>query len=149
MVKLEDFTKELNIADGAKAIAFDCINTISDIYGDDPIIANAMIKGVRYYLGYLVQAGGFAKIDDKNDKEENNNEKTPKFEVGQCIHIDCVELRGSKMKSYDVCDYYDILEIDMTKDKIYYKIQQNFGTRTGDKFLVEESTLENCGKIYP
>lgn len=33
MTKLEKFTKELNIADGAQAIAFDCINDISDLYG--------------------------------------------------------------------------------------------------------------------
>lgn len=31
-----------------------------------------MIKGVRYYLGYLVQAGAFAKIDEENDKEERS-----------------------------------------------------------------------------
>lgn len=63
MVKLKKFSKEFNIADDAKAVAFDCINDISDLYGDDPVVANAMIKGVRYYLGYLVQAGAFEKVD--------------------------------------------------------------------------------------
>ena len=47
---------------GAKSVAFDCINEISDLYGSDPIVANAMIKGVRYYLEYLVQAGAFEEI---------------------------------------------------------------------------------------
>lgn len=73
MIKLEKFAKELNIADGAKSVAFDCINDISDLYGDNPVVANAMIKGVMYYLGYLVQAGAFEKIE-KGDSNSTVNQ---------------------------------------------------------------------------
>ena len=60
---LKDLAKEFHMTPiGAKSVAFDCINEISDLYGSDPVVANAMIKGVRYYLGYLVQAGAFEEI---------------------------------------------------------------------------------------
>lgn len=65
---LKDLAKEFHLTPiGAKSIAFDCINEISDLYGSDPIVANAMIKGVRYYLGHLVQAGAF----DENINSSN------------------------------------------------------------------------------
>lgn len=143
MVKLEDLTKDFSIADGAKAVAFDCINLISENYGDDPAIANAMIKGVRYYLGYLVQAGAFAKIDDEDDKEENNNEKTPKFKVGQCFYIDHTEQINSHMTAQRLRGRYEILEVGEVNGEVYYKILQNIDGRTyGDIVFVKENVLE-------
>mgnify|MGYP003289703501 CR=1 FL=1 len=60
---IKDLCKEFHMTSvGAKSVAFDCINEISDIYGSEPEVANAMIKGVRYYLGYLQQAGAFEEI---------------------------------------------------------------------------------------
>lgn len=65
---IKDLCKNIHVTPtGAKSIAFDCINDISDLYGGEPEIANAMIRGVRYYLGYLQQAGVFDEvIPDKN-----------------------------------------------------------------------------------
>lgn len=144
MVKLEDFTKELNIADGAKAIAFDCINTISDIYGDEPIIANAMIKGVRYYLGYLVQAGAFEEIDKENVEEEKTNKKTPKFKEGQRFNIDYTEQINSHMTAHRIRGDFEILNTGEGKNRdVYYKIQQNIdGKPTGNIVFVKEDVLE-------
>lgn len=65
---IKDLCKEFHMTPaGAKSVAFDCINEISDIYGDNPEVANAMIKGVRYCLWYLQQAGAFEEIAPKEN----------------------------------------------------------------------------------
>lgn len=142
MVKLEDLTKDFSIADDAKAVAFECINDISDLYGDDPVVANAMIKGVRYYLGYLVQAGAFEEVNDKNVKEEINK-KIPKFVVGQNFYIDHTEQINSHMIAQRIRGCYEILEVGEVNGEVYYKILQNIDERSyGDIVFVKENVLE-------